>query len=162
MKVFIRKLKLLSPYLKAIVIQENTDNHYFKKLFNKLFIYRDVNFNVPKMELTWALPFLDKTSLDLRTRQRWTIDKNVPYCKLKVNLRSKCTLLFCFKDSLDKKIYCGILYHYIGNHWKVIYYGKTFTLQPLKPCGSPVLQKNALKTINSLQYLILHCNVIAW
>ena len=71
------------------------------------------------------MPFLDKTSLDLRTRQRRTIDKNVPYCKLKVNLRSKCTLLFCFKDSLDKKICCGISYRYIGSHCKVIYYGKT-------------------------------------
>ena len=104
-----------------------------------------------------ALPFLDKTSFDLRTRQRRTIDKNVPYCKLKVNLRSKCTLLFCFKDSLDKKICCGISYRYIGSHCKVIYYGKTFTLEPLKRLKKKSLKNNKQSAISDPT---LQCNCL--
>ena len=60
---------------------------------------------VLKKELTFVLPYLGKLSLDLRTKVREMIDRNLPYCKLKVIFRSKCRLntLFHFKDSLEKK-----------------------------------------------------------
>ena len=39
-----------------------------------------------KRELSCALPYLGKTSLDLRTRLRRTFEKKLPHCKLKVIL----------------------------------------------------------------------------
>ena len=59
-----------------------------------------------KKELAFVLPYLGKVSLDLRTRLRGIIERNLPYYKLKVIIRCKCRLntLFHFKDSLEKKI----------------------------------------------------------
>ena len=61
-----------------------------------------------------ALPYLGKAELDLQTRLRQTIERNLQFCKLKIIFRSKCRLnsLFHFKDSLEKKICSGIIYHY--------------------------------------------------
>ena len=83
---------------------------------------------VPKRELTFVLPYLGKLSLDLRTRPRRTIERDLPYCKLKIIFRSKCRLntLFRFKDPLEKKIRSGIIYRYTCSNCKVTYYGKTF------------------------------------
>ena len=83
---------------------------------------------VPKKELICVLPYLGKASLDLRTRLRRTIERNLPFCKLKIIFRSKCRLntLFRFKDSLEKKIRSGIIYRYTCSNCKVTYCGKTF------------------------------------
>ena len=83
---------------------------------------------VPKRELISVLPYLGEPSLDLRTRLRWTIKRNLTFCKLKIIFRSTCRLntLFRFKDSLEKKIHSGIIYRYTCSNCKVIYYRKTF------------------------------------
>ena len=96
-------------------------NHCIKKFLNKLFVQRGLNFMVPKKELICVLPYLGKASLDLRTRLRRTIERNLPFCKLKIILRTNCRLntLFCFKDSLEKN-------RYTCSNCKVTYYGKTF------------------------------------
>ena len=101
-------------------------NHCIKNFLNKLFVQRDLNFTVPKKELIWS--YLGKASLDLRTRLRRTIERNLPFCKLKIIFRSKCRLntLFHFKDSLEKKIRSGIIYRYRCCNCNVTYYGKTF------------------------------------
>ena len=83
---------------------------------------------VPKREITFVLPYLGKLSFDLRARLRRTIERDLPYCKLKIIFRSKCRLntLFQFKDPLEKKIRSGIIYRYTCSNCKVTYYGKTF------------------------------------
>ena len=83
---------------------------------------------VPKRELTFVLPYLGKLSFDLRTRLSRTIERDLPYCKLKIIFRSKCRLntLFQFKDLLEKKIQSEIIYRYMGSNCKVTYCGKTF------------------------------------
>ena len=95
---------------------------------NKLFVQRDLNFTVPKRELIFVLPYLGKGSLDFRKKLRWTIERNLPFCQLKINFRSKCRLntLFHFKDSLEKKIRSGIIYCYSCSNWNVTSYEKTF------------------------------------
>ena len=66
-------------------------------------------------ELISVLPCLGKISLDLRTRLRQSIERDLPYCKLRVTFRSKCRLntLFQFHDSFEEKICSVIIYHYI-------------------------------------------------
>ena len=67
---------------------------------------------VPKRELISLLPYLVKASIDLRTRLKRTIERNLWFCKSKIIFESKCRLntLFRFKDSLEKKIRSGIVY----------------------------------------------------
>ena len=61
---------------------------------------------IPKRELTFILPHIGKTSLDLRTRLRETIDRTSPYCKMEAVFRSYCrgNTFFHFKNLLEKKI----------------------------------------------------------
>ena len=103
-------------------------NQCIKKSLNKLFIKKDLNFTVPERELTFVLSYLGKLSRDLRTRLRRTIERDLPYCKLKVIFGSKCKLntLFRFKDSLEKKNRPGLIYRYTCSNCKVTYYGKIF------------------------------------
>ena len=141
-------------------------NHCIKKFLNKLFVQRDLNFTIPKRELICVLPYLGKASLDLRTKLRRTIERNLPFCKLKIIFRSKCRLntLFHFKDSLEKKIRSEIIYRYGCSNCNVTYYGKTFRHfynRAAEHIGISNLTGKCLKTLSSLQYLIISCSVIA-
>ena len=102
---FYRETETVKSILKRNSYPHNLVNHCIKKFLNKLFVQRDLNFTVPKRELICVLPYLGKASLDLRTKLRRTIERNLPFCKLKIIFRSKCRLntLFHFKDSLEKK-----------------------------------------------------------
>ena len=103
-------------------------NQCIKFFLNKLFIKKDLNFMVPKRKLTFVLLYLGKRLFDLRARLRRTIEKDLPYCKLKIIFRSKRRLntLFRFKDPLEKKIRSGIIYRYACSNCKVTYYRITF------------------------------------
>ena len=54
---------------------QNFLNQCIHKFLNKLFIQKDLNFMVTKRELAFVLINLGKTSLDLRTRLRRTINE---------------------------------------------------------------------------------------
>ena len=102
---FHREIETLKLIFKHNNYPQNNVNQCIKKFLNKLFIKKDLNFMVPKRELIFVLPYLGKLSLDLRTRCRRTIERDLPYCKLKKIFRSKCRLntLFRFKGPLEKK-----------------------------------------------------------
>ena len=124
----IEKLKFLSQYSNINNNPQNFANQYIKQFLNKLFIEKDLDFMVRKRELTFVLPYLGKLSLDLITRLRQTIERGLPYCKLKVIFRSKWRLnkQFLFKDSFDKKSRSGIIYRYMCSKCKVTYNDNTF------------------------------------
>ena len=67
---------------------------------------------VPKKKWIFVLQYLGTLSVNLRTRLKRTIERDLPYCKLKVIFRSECSLnlLFRFKDAPEKKICSGIIY----------------------------------------------------
>ena len=125
---FHREIETLKSIIKRNSYSHNLESNFIKKLLNNLFVERDLNFTVPRRELVCVLPYLGKASLDLGTKLRWTIERNLPFCKLKIIFRSKCRLntLFHFKDSLEKKIRSGIIYRYRCSNCNVTYYGKTF------------------------------------
>ena len=125
---FHREIKTLKSIFTNNNYPQNFVNQCIKKFSNKLFIKKDHNFMAPKRELTFVLTYLSKLSFDLRTRLRRTVERDLPYCKLKKVFRSKCRVntLFRFKDPLKKKIRSGIIYRYTCSNYKVTYYGKTF------------------------------------
>ena len=110
----------------------------------------------PKKELNFDLPhLLGKLSLDLRTRLKGTIERTLPYYKLKVIFRFKCRLniRFQFKDSHEKKIRSRIICRYTCSNAKLLIMEKpfaTFILEQLNTCRSPNLRENTLKMSNSL------------
>ena len=118
----------MKSILKRNSYPHNLVNHCIKKFLNKLFVQRDLNFTIPKRELICVLPYLGKASLDLRTKLRRTIERNLPFCKLKIIFRSKCRFntLFHFKDSLEKKFRSGIICRYRCSNCNVTYYRRTF------------------------------------
>ena len=120
---------------------------------------------VPKRELTFILPYLGKLSPDFRTSLRQTIERDLPYCKLKVIFKSKCrhNTLFRFKDSVEKKICSGIIYCYTCSSCKVTYYRKTFQhfyTRAAEHMGISNLTGNHLKNIkqSAISDHLLQCN----
>ena len=87
---FHREIETLKSILKHNSYPHNLVNHCIKKFLNKLFVQKGFNFMVPKRELICVLPYLGKASPDLRTRR--TIERNLPFCKLKIIFRSKWRL----------------------------------------------------------------------
>ena len=119
---------------------------------------------VPKRELTFVLPYLGKLLFDLRTRLSRNIERDLPYCKLKIIFRSKCRLntLFRFTDPPEKKIRSGIIFRCTYSNCKVTYYEKTsatFIPEQLNTWRSTILQK-ALKNVkqSAISDHILQCN----
>ena len=76
-------------------------NQCIKKSLNELFIKKDLNSTVPERELTFVLSYLGKLSRDLRTRLRRTIERDLPYCKLKVIFKSNCRFNTPFRLNLS-------------------------------------------------------------
>ena len=155
--------------MKSILKRNNYPNnlvsHCIKTFSNKLFVQRDLNFTVPKRELICALPYLGTASLDLRTKLRRTIERNLTFCKLKIIFRSKCRLntLFHFKDSLEKKIRSGIIYRYRCSNCNVTYYGKTFRhfyARAAELIGVSDLSRKRLKNVkqSAISDHLLQCN----
>ena len=119
----------MKPLLKRNSYPHNLVNHCIKMFLNKLFGQREINFTVPTRYLICVLPYLGKASLDLRKKLRRIIERNLPFCKLKIFFRSKCRLdiLFHFKDSLEKKIRSGMIYRYRCSNCNVTYNGIHFS-----------------------------------
>ena len=119
----------------------------------------------PKRELTFVLPYSAKLSLDLRTRVRQTIERDLRYCKLKIIFRSKCRLntLFRVKDPFEKKIHSGIIYRCTCRNCKVTYYGKTFRhvyTRSAEHMGISNLTGKRLKNVkqSAISHHLLQCN----
>ena len=102
---FQQEIETLKSILKRSSYPRNLVNHCIKTFLKKLFVQKDPNFTVPKRELICVLPYLGKASLDLRTKLRRTIERNLPFCKLKIMFRTTCwlTLYFISKIHLRKK-----------------------------------------------------------
>ena len=64
---FHREIETLMSILKHNSYPHNLVNHFIKKLLNKIFVQKDLNFMVPKRELICVLPFLGKA----KTKKTW-------------------------------------------------------------------------------------------
>ena len=101
---------------------------WIKRFLNKIFIDKKVYALAPKKELVSVLPFIGKKSLQLRSKLVKSVQNNLSLCHLKVvfqSPRKRCTL-FCFKDTLNKKIRSDLVYRYLCSSCNATYYGKTY------------------------------------
>ena len=95
---------------------------------NKIFIEKKVFSVAQKKELVCVLPFIGKTSLQLRSRLVKSIQQNLKFCSLNLIFQSPSKLhtLFKFKDSLDRKIPSDLIYRYTCSNCNITYYRKTY------------------------------------
>ena len=91
------EIETLKSIFKHNNYPKNFGNQFITKFLNKLFIKKDLNFLVPKRELTFVVTYLGKLSFDLRTRLTRTIERTLPYCKVKTIFRFKCRLTYYFE-----------------------------------------------------------------
>ena len=88
-----------------------------KNFLNKRLTEKPVTLRAEKKDLVIVLPFLGKLSLDLRTRLRNSISKNLPFCKIRVIFKSstrisnflqfKVIMPCCSRSNVVYKFSCG-------------------------------------------------------
>ena len=98
-----------------------------KNFLNKNFLNTPVTLTVKKKELFIVLPYLGNLSLALRTRLQNSINKNLPFCKIKVIFKSTTRLsnFFCFKDKVPFNLCSNVVYKFSCGRCSATYYGET-------------------------------------
>ena len=98
-----------------------------KNFLNKIFLNTHVILTVKKKELFIVLPYLGNLSLALRTRLQNSINKNLPFCKIKVIFMSTTRLsnFFRFKDKVRFNLRSNVVYKFLCGRCNATYYGKT-------------------------------------
>ena len=87
-----------------------------------------VTLTAEEKDLVIVLPFLGKLSLDLRTRLRISINKNLPFCKIRVFLKSSTRMsnFFRFEDKMPYCLHCNVVYKFSYGRCNATYYGETY------------------------------------
>ena len=82
-----------------------------KTFLNKKFLHTPVALIIEKKELFTALPYLGNLSLAVRTHLQNSINKNLPFCKIKVISKSTIRLsnFFHFKDKMPFNLRSNIV-----------------------------------------------------
>ena len=98
-----------------------------KTFSDKKFLHTPFTWTVEKKELFIVLPYLGHLSLAIRTRLQNSINKNLAFCKIKVNFKSTTRLsyFFCFKDKLPFKLHSNVVYEFSGGRCNANCYGET-------------------------------------
>ena len=78
-------------------------------------------------ELSFTLPYLGNLSLAIRTRLQNSINRNLPFCKIKVIFKSTTRLgnFFRFKDKVTFNLRSNVVYKFSCGRCNATYYGET-------------------------------------
>ena len=98
-----------------------------KNFLNKRLTEKPVTLTAEKKDLVIVLPFLGKLSLGLRTLLRNSISKNLPFCKIRVILKSSLCIsnFFQFKDKMSYCLRSNAVYKFLCGRCNATYYGET-------------------------------------
>ena len=74
-----------------------------------------------------ALPYLGNLSLTIRTRLQNSINKNLPFCKIKVIFKSTTRLskFFRFKNKVSFNLRSIVVYKFSSSRYNATYYDET-------------------------------------
>ena len=98
-----------------------------KNFLNKRLTEKPVTLTAEKKDLVIVLPFLGKLSLDLRTRLRNSISKNLPFCKIRVIFKTSTHIpnIFQFKDKMPYCLHSNVVYKFSCGGCNATYYSET-------------------------------------
>ena len=98
-----------------------------KTFLNKKFLHTPFALTVEKKELFITLPYLGNLSLTIRTRLQNSINRNLPFRKIRVIFKSTTRLsnFFRFKDKVPFNLRSNVLYKFSCGRCNATYYGKT-------------------------------------
>ena len=90
-------------------------------------MHTPVALTVEKKELFITLPYLGNLSLAIRTRLQNSINRNLPFCKIKVIFKSTTRLsnFFRFKDKVSFNLRSNVVYKFSCGRCNATYYGET-------------------------------------
>ena len=96
-----------------------------KNFLNKKFLNILVTLTVKKKELLIVLSYLGHLSLALRTRLQNSINRNLPFCKIKVIFKSTTRLsnFYRFKDKVSFNLHSNVVYKFSCGRCNTTYYG---------------------------------------
>ena len=78
-----------------------------KSSLNKRLTEKPVTLTAEKKNLVTILPFLGKLSVDLRTRLKNSISKNLPFCKIRAIFKSSTRISNFFNSKIKCPIACA-------------------------------------------------------
>ena len=127
MENFQIELQLLRSIFNCNSHPVNIIDQCIKKLFDKLYVPKQIIPTVPKKELLVVLPYLVTFSLNLRKRLNKSVSKSLPQCNIKVIIQSKSRLssFFKFKDFIPLNLRFHLIYKFQCSHCDITYYGET-------------------------------------
>ena len=90
-------------------------------------MHTPVALTVEEKGLFIALPYLGNLSLAIRTHLQNSINKNLPFCKIKVIFKSTTRLSKCFrfKDKVPFNLHSNVVYKFSCGKCNATYYGET-------------------------------------
>ena len=133
-----------------------------KTFLNKKFLHTPVAMTVEKKELFIVLSYLGNLSLALRTRLQNSINKNLPFCKIKVIFKSTTRLsnFFRFKDKVPFNLRSNVVYKFSCGRCNATYYGKTylhFNIRAGELSSVSPLTREKLEQVKQLLLLKIIC-----
>ena len=98
-----------------------------KSFLNKRLTEKPVTLTAEKKDLVIVLPFLGKLSLDLRTRLRNSISKNLLFCKIRIIFKSSTRVsnFFQFKDKIPYCLCSKVVCKLSCGRCNASFYGET-------------------------------------
>ena len=104
----------LKDILKKNAFHIKLVDNYIKTFLNKKLLHTSVALTVEKKELFITLPYLGNLSLIIRTRLQNSINRNLPFCKIKVSFKSTTRLsnFFRFKDKVSFNLRSNVVYKF--------------------------------------------------
>ena len=114
-------MRLINSYPRDLI------DKYIKEFLDKMLAPKPVVRTVPKKDLLIALPYLDKLSLQIRTRINRIMKNKLRYCNVRFVFQTKCKIsnFFTFKDKIPSFLRSGIVYKFQCGSCNATYYGKT-------------------------------------
>ena len=101
-----------------------------KEFLGKILAPKTTVCPVPKKNLVLALPYLDKLSLQIRTRINRILKNKLPYCNIRFIFWTKCKIsrFFTFKDRIPSILGFGIVdkFHCGGCKAYLLWQNKTW------------------------------------
>ena len=136
-----------------------------KTFLNKTFLHTLVALTVEKKLFFIALPYLGNLSLAIRTRLENSINKNLPFCKIKIVFKSMTCLskFFRFKNKVPFNLRSTVVYKFSCGNSNATYYGKACRHLNIRvgehSSVSPLTwKKSKAKTTTTIKDHILLCD----